>query len=43
MNKVYIVQCKKTIMIYGCFDNEKKALKYVNGNKNYHIIKSDVI
>lgn len=41
--KVYIVQNTKSMMLYGCFNSKIKANKYINGNKDFFIIKSNVI
>ena len=40
---VYIVQDKRNLVIYGCFDTEQKAEKYSNNSVNAIVRKLEVI
>ena len=44
MRKVFIVQDKKTLIVFGCFENKIKAINYIDGNfERFAVIESDVL
>ena len=39
---VYLVQDRKTLIVYGVFSTEKIALKHIKGNLKYFILKCKI-